>query len=84
MAALAGVLIFSEPLTAYLIFGISLTAIGLTLPAYSSLFNVGGNNVAARSGRGHDSKENDPPHFPKSSATPVAIPLGDVLVEESS
>lgn len=37
MAALAGVLIFAEPLSAYLIFGISLTAIGLMLPAYNSL-----------------------------------------------
>lgn len=37
MAALAGVMIFAEPLTAYLIFGICLTAVGLVLPAYNSL-----------------------------------------------
>lgn len=32
MAAAAGVMVFSEPLTGYLIFGIGLTAIGLLLP----------------------------------------------------
>lgn len=94
MAALAGVLIFAEPLTAYLVFGISLTAIGLTLPAYSSLFsagaknpsaqNVDSQNVGTRNGGGLDSIANDPPQFPKSPTAPVVIPLGDVLVEESS
>jgi len=41
MASLAGVLVFAEPVTAYLLTGISLTALGLLLPAYSSLKGAG-------------------------------------------
>lgn len=65
MAALAGVMIFAEPLTGYLIFGICLTATGLALPTYNSLV-----------GRGRA--------VPADLAAVTPIPVGEVLVEETS
>lgn len=51
MASFAGVLIFAEPITAYLLTGISFTAVGLLLPAYSSLSGASERASATRRGR---------------------------------
>ena len=71
MAALAGVLIFAEPLTGYLIFGICLTAVGLLLPGYNSL-NLGKTVRTTTATPAGDEEFGS------------AIPLGDVLADEIS
>ena len=71
MAALVGVLIFAEPLTGYLIFGICLTAVGLLLPGYNSL-NLGKTVRTTTATPAGDEEFGS------------AIPLGDVLADEIS